>query len=46
MLIQKQYSNFKINLSREGNANTTLFLIMEEAAEIILGFSQEPVKAL
>ena len=38
--------NFTRNLAREGNANTTIFFIIEEVKEIILDFSQDAVKVL
>ena len=39
-----QQINFTTNLDQAGN--TTMFLIMEEAKETILDFSQGPVKVL
>ena len=39
-----QQINFTENLSREWNANTTMFLIIEEVKENILDFSQEIVR--
>ena len=38
--------NYTGNLTREGNANTTMFFIIEEAKETILEFSEETVKVL
>ena len=35
-----------VNLAREGNANKTVFFIIEEVKETILDFSQGTVKAL
>ena len=37
---------FTGNLEKEGNANTTMFFIMEEAKETILDFSQGTVRVL
>ena len=39
-----QQINFIINLARDGNANSTMFFIVEEAKEIILDFSQVIVR--
>ena len=39
-----QQINFIINLARDGNANSTMFFIVEEAKEIILDFSQAIVR--
>ena len=39
-----QQINFTGNLSQEWNANTTMFLIIEEVKENILDFSQEIVR--
>ena len=41
-----QKINYTGNLTREGNANTTMFFIIEEAKETILEFSEETVKVL
>ena len=41
-----QQINFTRNLAREGNANTTMFSIIEEANETILHFSQGTMKVL
>ena len=41
-----QQINFSGNLTGEGNANTTVFFIIEEAKETILDFSQGTVKVL
>ena len=38
-----QQINFTGNLAREGDANTTMFFIIEETKEIILDFSQVTV---
>ena len=46
MQILLQQINFTGNLAREGNANTTIFFIIEEAKETILDFSQGTVKVL
>ena len=48
MLKQKQYNKSILNgnLAREGNTNTTLFFIIEEAKESILDFPQGTVKVL
>ena len=39
-----QQINFTSNLDRDGN--TTMFIIIEEAKETVLGFSQGTVKVL
>ena len=39
-----QQINFTGNLARDGNANTTMFFIIEEEIETILDFSQGAVK--
>ena len=39
-----QQINFITNLARDGNANSTMFFIVEEAKEIILDFSQVIVR--
>ena len=36
-----QQINFTGNLAREGNANTTMFFIIEEAKETFLNFHKE-----
>ena len=41
-----QQINFTGNLIREGNANTTMFFIIEETKETIFDFSQGTVKVL
>ena len=41
-----QNVNFTGNLERGGNANTIMFLIIEEAKETVLDFSQGTVKVL
>ena len=41
-----QQINFTRNLNQQGNANTTMFFIIEEAKETILDFSQGTVKVL
>ena len=41
-----QQINFTGNLARQGNANTTMFFIFEEAKETVLDFLQETVKVL
>ena len=41
-----QQINFTGNLAREGNANTTMFFIIEETKETIFDFSQGTVKLL
>ena len=41
-----QQINFTCNWESQGNADTTLFFIIEEAKEIILDFSQGTVKVL
>ena len=46
MQILLQQINFTGNLAGEGNANTTIFFIIEEAKETILDFSQETMKVL
>ena len=42
----KQQINFTGNLTRDPIANTTMFLIIEEAKETILDLSQVTLKAL
>ena len=41
-----QQINFTGNLERDGNANTIIFFIIEEAKENVLDFSQGTVKVL
>ena len=41
-----QQINFTGNLAREGNANTTMVFMIEEAKETDLNFSQGTVKVL
>ena len=41
-----QQLNFIGNLAREGNANTIMFPIIEEAKETILDCSQETMEVL
>ena len=41
-----QQINVAVNLAQEGNANKTMFFIIEEVKETILDFSQGTVKAL
>ena len=41
-----QQINFTGNLAREGNANTAMFYIIEEANETIFHFAQGIVKVL
>ena len=41
-----QQINFTGNLNRDGNANATMFFIIEEAKETIVNFSPETVKIL
>ena len=41
-----QRINFRGNLARDGNANTTIFFITEEAKETVLDFSQGTMKVL
>ena len=36
--------NFKVNFEREGNANTIMLFIIEEAKETVLDFSQGTMK--
>ena len=39
-----QQINFSGNLSRDGDANTGMFLIIEEGTETVLSFSQGALK--
>ena len=39
-----QQNNFTGNLEREGNTNSTMLFIIEEAKETVLAFSQGTVK--
>ena len=39
-----QQINFSGNLSRDGDANTRMFLIIEEGTETVLRFSQGALK--
>ena len=39
-----QEINFKENLGRDGNENTTAFFIIEEAKKTVLDFSQATTK--
>ena len=41
-----QLIDFTGNLARDGDANTTLFFIIEEAKETFLYFSQRTVRVL
>ena len=41
-----QRINFRGNLARDGNANTTIFFIIEETKETVLDFSQGTMKVL
>ena len=41
-----QQINFTGNLAQQGNANTTIFFIIEETAETFLDFSQGTIKVL
>ena len=41
-----QRINFRGNLAWDGNENTTIFFIIEEAKETILDFSQGTMKVL
>ena len=41
-----QQINFTRTLTQEGNTNTTMFFIIEEAEQTILDFSQRTVKVL
>ena len=41
-----QQINFTENLEREGNNDTTMFFILEEAKETILNISEETVRVL